>query len=311
MRRSNKTVICKEQSGIALENWLSGRFSYLTLEQWQSEIQAGRVLLQEQKPMGSEILNQGDIVEYFPIERAEPPVELSYEIVYEDADLLIVNKPGNLPCHPGGRFFNHTLWALLKQTYPQFHIINRLDRETSGLVIIALHKKAAANLSNQIKNRTVEKMYQVLVHGKTEPSINAEGWLSNDESSEIRKKRVFTFEEPQSEEKIQSSSTWFETLSQNESFSLLKVKLGTGRMHQIRATIFSLGFPVVGDKIYGLDDQFYLRYIHGELTKQDHNDLILDRQALHACGLKFSHPTSNQSVEFEAPVPKEFKATLL
>ena len=306
MQRSNKTIICKEQAGRSLECWLSGRFSYLTLEQWQTEIKAGRVLLQEEKPTGLEILEQGNVVEYFPVERPEPAVDLSYQVVFEDQDLLIVNKPGNLPCHPGGRFFNHTLWALLKKDYSQFHIINRLDRETSGLIIIALHKKAAAHLSNQIKNRTVEKWYQVLVHGVTEPKIDAKGWLSPDTTSEIRKKRVFTFDEPQVDDKIQTSSTWFKLVRHNNSFSLLDVKLGTGRMHQIRATIFSLGYPVVGDKIYGLDDQFYLRYIHGELTKQDHRDLVLTRQALHACALKFCHPVSNESVEFTAPTPKEF-----
>lgn len=310
MRRSNKTIICKEQAGVSLANWLSGRFSYLSLEQWLQEIEAGRVEFRGGVPTGLEILEQGDVVEYFPIERPEPPVDLSYKVVYEDQDLLIVNKPGNLPCHPGGRFFNHTLWALLKPNYPQFHILNRLDRETSGLVIIALNKKAAAHISNQIKNRTVEKMYKVLVHGTVTKSVDAVGWLSNDASSEIRKKRVFTYTEPQGDEKIQSSSTWFETIAQNELFSLLKVKLGTGRMHQIRATIFSLGYPVVGDKIYGLNDQFYLRYIHGELTDEDHEKLILSRQALHACGLTFCHPSTQAFVHFEATTPKAFNAIL-
>jgi len=310
LRRSNKTIICKEQAGVSLLDWLSGRFSYLSSAQWLQEIEAGRLEFRQGKPTGLEILEQGDVVEYFPIARPEPPVDLSYKVVYEDQDLLIVNKPGNLPCHPGGRFFNHTLWALLKPNYPQFHIINRLDRETSGLIMIALNKKAAANLSKQVKNRTVEKLYKVLVHGTVTESISAEGWLSRDTASEIRKKRVFTYDEPQSDEKVQTSSTWFEPLSQSNSFTLLKVKLGTGRMHQIRATIFSLGYPVVGDKIYGLDDHFYLRYIHGELTEQDYGRLVLSRQALHACGLKFRHPSSNAFVEFEALVPKELEDVL-
>jgi RluA family pseudouridine synthase len=306
LQRCNRTTICKEQAGDSLVSWLSGRFSYLTREQWQIEIEEGRVVLNQGKPSGNECLSQGDLVEYFPIARPEPPVSLHFEVVYEDQDLLIINKPGNLPCHPGGRFFNHTLWALLKKEYTQFHIINRLDRETSGLVMVALNKKVAANLSLQIKNRRIEKFYEVLVHGVTPPQLDAVGWLSKDSASEIRKKRVFTEVDPQ-QEGAQTSSTWFDCLAQNQQFSLLRVKLGSGRMHQIRATIYSLGYPVVGDKIYGINEQFYLRYIAGELTDQDREDLLLPRQALHACELHFVHPTSKQPVQFRVESPVEFQ----
>lgn len=87
---------------------------------------------------------------------------------------------------------------------------------------------------------------------------------------------------------------------------MVRVKLGTGRLHQIRATLFSLGFPVVGDKIYGLNDQFYLKYINGELDETDRGQMVLENQALHAYYLKFIHPTTHQEVEFKASIPQAF-----
>ncbi len=309
MKRSNKTIIQKEQAGLILEQWLTQRFSYLSKEKWLLEIESGRLVLNDVKATSGHCLVIGDCVEYFPPERPEPPVDLTYQVVYEDEDLLMINKPNNLPCHPAGRFFNHTLWAILKQKYEQFHIINRLDRETSGLIIVALNKKAASHISKQIMNRNVTKAYYVLVHGEMKQDIEAEGWLVNDEESEIRKKRRFTYEEP-SDEKAQTSSTWFYPEKSNSQFSLVRVKLGTGRLHQIRATVFSLGYPVVGDKIYGLSDQFYLKYINGLLNEDDKGQLVLGSQALHAYYLKFLHPTTKEEVEFEAEIPQVFTTLL-
>ncbi len=304
--RKSSSVIKETEDGLRLDNWLSERFKYHSRQRWQEEIKNGLVTVNEKSVKPSAILREGDYIDYKPPRRPEPPVNLSYEVVYEDEDLLVVNKPGDLPCHPSGCFFKNTLWALLKEKYEKFHFINRLDRETSGLMIIALNKKAAATLAKQITERTVIKEYQLVVHGVLEQTINAVGWLGPDTESQIHKKRAFflqnVIDNPGDKEGWESASTWLYPDRNNGELTLVNVRLGTGRFHQIRATAYSMGYPVVGDKIYGVDDHLYLRFINKELSPQDRRTLILDRQALHASSLTFKHPVSNEDVTFSVPM---------
>lgn len=310
--RKNSSIISAEEAGKSFEDWLSERFKYHKIGKWQNEIKNERVTINQRTVVPSTRLQKGDNIDYKPIRRPEPPVNFNYEIIYEDGDILVVNKPGDLPCHPSGIFFKNTLWAVLKEKYEKFHFINRLDRETSGLMIIALNKKAAANLGKQITERTITKQYQLVVHGVMSENIDAVGWLGPDTSSAIRKKRTFHMESnvETPKEDWETASTWFRPLRNNGELTLIDVKLGTGRFHQIRATAFSLGYPVVGDKIYGLDDNLYLQFIKHVMTEQDRQMLILERQALHASSLTFKHPVSHEKVTFSVPISKEILATL-
>lgn len=301
--RKNQVTVGEAEAGKNLDSWLAERFSYNSLEQWQEEITSGRVTINGEATSTSELLTTNDSIEYKPKRRPEPEVNLSYETIYEDRDILIINKPGNLPCHPSGVFFKNTLWSLLKEKYEKFHFINRLDRETSGLMVIALNKEAAGNLGKQVADRTVTKKYQLIVHGVLQENIEGVGWLGKDPESEVRKKRKFFPKTINStpEDEWEEATTWFLPKKNNGKLTLVDVKIGTGRFHQIRATSYSLGFPVVGDKIYGVNDQLYLRFISQSLTEEDHQTLILERQALHASFLSFTHPTSGENVCFYAP----------
>ena len=107
-----------------------------------------------------------------------------------------------------------------------------------------------------------------------------------------------------------SAETLFTPLQSNERFTLLSATLRTGRMHQIRATLHSLGYPVAGDKLYGLDEQFYRRFALDSLSNEDRKALILDRQALHCCKLSFTHPVSGEILSFKSELPPEIAALL-
>ena len=236
----------------------------------------------------------------------EPDCCLDYDILEETDYYLIVNKPPNLPIHPAGIFHDNTLWFLLQEDYPEARIINRLDRDTSGIVLVALSKYAAKIFSRQFSRREVSKEYQVLVHGHFPQTVTADGWLSKDLDSPVHKKRHFTFDEAENSE---TSITDFKLLSTHGELSLVNAIPETGRTHQIRATLCSLGFPVVGDKIYGLDETIYLRFIDYQLSEEDTKNLVLPHHALHASKLKFKDLQGEQ-IEVIAPMPAGMSALL-
>ena len=150
---------------------------------------------------------------------------------------------------------------------------------------------------------TSAKKYQVLVHGDFPEKLAAAGFLYR-AGGVIRKKRTFSFTIPENLP-YESADTVFHTLKRGGGFSLLQAELGTGRMHQIRATLCSLGFPVAGDKLYGVDERFYLKLKEDSLSDGDRAKLLLDRQALHCCKLNFLHPYTGENMEFESELPEK------
>jgi 23S rRNA pseudouridine955/2504/2580 synthase/23S rRNA pseudouridine1911/1915/1917 synthase len=222
----------------------------------------------------------------------------------------VINKPGNLPCHPGGRYFRNTLWHLLKTetTEKSFFFVNRIDRETSGIVLVAKTAAAAKNCQQQFQSGLVRKVYLVVVEGDF-PSglVCAEGFLLKDETSLIRKKQRFTPVDSGSGISGESRRcfTRFHLIDRRQGKSLVSAFPVTGRLHQIRATLSSLGYPVAGDKIYGVDETLFLRFIENRLTEEDRNRLCLRRQALHAESLELTHPVDGQRLHFKAEMPRD------
>lgn len=316
MKRHLSVCVGMKHDGWGLVDYLAHRFTYQTREKWEHDVKEG-LLVVNRKPSFSlqTVLSVGDIIVYKMPHRAEPPVEKNFSILYEDDDLLVVDKPGGLPCHPGGRYFRHTLWALISDGLgiDNLSLVNRLDRETSGVVLIAKNKKAARHCNRQFAERKVLKRYQVLVEGCFSPGEqNAVGYLDMDPASAIRKKRRFY--QLDAEESLPSDmkqcNTFFSRQKVANGLSLLEAVPRTGRHHQIRASLYSLGFPVVGDKMYGVDENFFLRFIEDKLTQTDKEKLRMDRQALHASSLAILHPANGQRLQFSAPLPEEFKLLL-
>ena len=277
-----------QDNGQVLLPWITGRYTYHSLEKWERYINDERIKINDCGIVPETILKTGDKVTYCPEPVIEPSVNIDYKLVYEDSDLLVINKPSDLPCHPGGIYFENTLWHILKQKYEYVSLVNRLDRETSGTILIAKSKESASFYSNKMMEREIEKEYLVLVHGILKDDINARGWLIKDCDSIIRKKRKFipdanaAQEDGEGDPNREFSHSSFTTIKSDNKYSLLRCKIFTGRTHQIRATIYSLGYPVVGDKIYGFDDSFFLKFINDTLTLDEWNVLVIANQALHS-----------------------------
>lgn len=309
MERRAQIIVPPPWAGRTLLDLLERRFTYHSREQWEDIVREGAVRIGS-VPAGAETqLAAGDVVEYIVPDLPEPPVATDYRIVYQDETVLVVDKPGDLPCHPGGRFFRHTLWALLQRDLgkSEMGFVNRLDRETSGLVLIARTPEAARRLGQPLRRKSMVKEYLAIVEGAMDEPVYARGWLAPDTASALRKKQRFVLEEaglpPPADSQV--AETWFEPLQQQAGMTLVRARLGTGRTHQIRATLLALGYPLVGDKLYGRDEGRYLRFIDKTLTDADRRALRLDRQALHAARLRFQHPLNETVLDLNSPLPAD------
>lgn len=301
-----KSKLPATAEGAPLDKYLAKRFTYHSLEKWRELIVDGQILLNDKQSLESQILSSNDVLTYMPRGLKEPSVDFDYSIVYEDEHLFVINKCGNLPCHPSGPFFKHTLWHHVSERHGKIYLINRLDRETSGLLIAARSSEIAGKFSKLLPN--IEKEYRALVFGDFNKDIDADGYLIKDTASIVRKKRHFVFADNLANDAENPSSvrTLLEPVWSKNGISLVKAILKTGRLHQIRATLFSLGFPVVGDKLYGLDDRIYLKIRENKITDYDWEKIIMARQALHSYRLNLIHPVKLTKMEFIAPLPDDF-----
>jgi 23S rRNA pseudouridine955/2504/2580 synthase/23S rRNA pseudouridine1911/1915/1917 synthase len=316
MTREMRFEIHEKDAGKPVLEFLAARFTYHCAEAWARLIAEGRVRVNGGVPDGRAALRAGDRLCYEAGEIPEPPVETGFTVLAEDALMAAIDKPGNLPCHPGGRYFNHTLWALLKARggFPDPIFINRLDRETSGVVLVGKTKEAAQNLSKQFASHSVVKRYTVFVEGLFPERADAAGWLMPDSGSAVRKKRRFVPAAPGSACPAGAAWEWaetaFERTGAQDGMSVVTATPRTGRLHQIRATLLGLGYPVVGDKLYGVDENLFIRFCSDALTDSDLSRLRMGRQALHAGSLTFHHPRFGARTEITAPLPADMAALL-
>jgi 23S rRNA pseudouridine1911/1915/1917 synthase len=221
--------------------------------------------------------------------RPEPP---TVPIVYEDAHLLVVEKPAGMTVHPGAGTAAGTLAAQLlslgaKGGDPERPgIVHRLDRDTSGLLVVARSQEAFAALQEAIRRREIERRYLALVRGRPQSrSGRIDAPIGRDRRDPTR--RSLDSDEPR------DSVTWFEVVELLPEHALLDVRLETGRTHQIRVHLGAIELPVSGDVTYGVTD-----------------DLALGRQFLHAHRLRFTHPVTGAEVDLESPLPGELAAAL-
>lgn len=314
MKRRIRFAIPEEYAGRSLLEFLCARFPYHSSVEWGERIEKGMVLVNARAGAASGKLACGDVVGYTATDVPEPVVDDRVEILYDDADIVVVNKPGNLPCHPGGRYFKHTLWGILKNRYgiESPEMVNRLDRETSGVLLVARHGEASKKCRAQFSNRQVWKRYVALVEGAFPSEATACGFVVADETSANPKRCRFV--SASVDEREGRESEWAETafrgLRNVGPVSLVEAIPHTGRQHQIRATLLALGYPVVGDKLYGVDPGLFVRFCREELTDADHERMRMGRQALHAAALRFRHPRTRKELEIEAPLPRDMEGLM-
>lgn len=308
--RLMRYTVRREHSGGALAAFLAGRFPYHSPAEWAA-LAAGGAVLVNGAPAGPDlVLGENDVVLYSPARSAEPAVDRAVSVLYEDSDIIVVGKSGNLPAHPAGRYFRNTLWGVLRDSLgvAEPSIINRLDRETSGVTLVAKHQAAARACRRQFDDRRVTKTYLALTEGEFAAPARARGYIGPCPGSAIRKKRRFepsAAEGPEPGREAQWADTEFFPVERRGALTLVKALPRTGRLHQIRATLLALGRPVAGDKMYGLDEGVFLRFVEGRLTPDDAALMRIGRQALHAAELSFLHPADGRPMTVAAPLPAD------
>ena len=218
-----------------------------------------------------------------------PPVELPLDIVYEDEDLMVINKPAGMPVHPSMNNYYNSMANALAYYFDQqnrpfvFRCINRLDRDTSGLTIVAKHYVSAGMLSAMIANKAasgITREYLAIVKGSVQPP---EGTIT----APLGRKEGSIIERTIDFEKGESAITHYKVLDEKNGHSLVSLILETGRTHQIRIHMKHLGYPLIGDYLYNPDME------------------RIQRQALHAWKLSFVHPITGEKMQFTAPLPED------
>ena len=294
-----KFVVEIEQVGKRLDLFVISVIKDLSRMNAKRLIEDGNVKVNSKNSKVSYKVQNGDIIEIHIPEAKQLDLkaqEIPIEVVYEDSDIIVVNKPKGLVVHPANGNWDGTLvnavMAICKDSLSGIGgevrpgIVHRLDKDTSGLLIIAKNDKAHINMSNEIKNREVKKVYIALVRGivaENEATINMPIGRSNKD----RKKMAVV-------KNGKEAITHFKVIKRFDKYTLLEVKIDTGRTHQIRVHLSEIGHPVVGDEIYSNGKNEF--GVHGQL--------------LHAKSLDFKHPITGKDMHLEAELPVEFKNVL-
>lgn len=265
----------------------------------QKMIENQKILVNGKKTKVSYKIQKDDKIEVekeIPTEISLKAQDIPIDILYEDNDIIVVNKPKGMVVHPANGNPDGTLvnavMAICKDSLSGIGgeirpgIVHRLDKDTSGVIVVAKNDKAHINMSEQIKNHEVEKTYIALVKGfvkEEEATIN----MPIGRSTKDRKKMAVN-------KNGKNAVTHFKVLKRFKNYTLLEVKIETGRTHQIRVHLSEIGYPVVGDTVYS----------NGK------NEWGIKGQCLHAKSLKFKHPITGKEMFIEAPLPKYFENIL-
>ena len=304
-------IVAASDAGLPLIDALARKFPSYSRDAWFAAASDGRLLADGARADLSAPAHPAARITFHPPAAAEPAVDDSYKIVFEDEHIAVIDKPGNLPCHPAGRYYEHSLSRMLaaRDGFAQAFMVNRLDRETSGLVLAAKTPDAASRCGLDMMAGRFAKSYLVVVAGCwTLPHEHtATGKIRLERGETVRKKRVFVPDPATADGQL--CTTVFRLVKTNaaESLSMLEAEPITGRPHQIRATLKALDYPVAGDKLYGPDETIYARLCADAMTPADQDALRhLPRQCLHSHRLTFPHPVSRTPLAFTAPLPPDF-----
>jgi 23S rRNA pseudouridine1911/1915/1917 synthase len=290
-----------EHAGQRLDRYLVATLGAVSRTSVQQLIAEGGVLINGRASKAGYMLRPGDEVTMLKEAGTPRPQEISSQplplnIVYEDEDLLIINKVPGMVVHPAPGHYDDTLVNALLARYPSLQaaegaprpgIVHRLDRDTSGLLIVAKNARTQAALTEQMKRHEVVKRYLALVEGVVPLDS---GSIDAPIGRDPRHRQQMNITATAGRE----ARTRFRVLERFARHTLLLIQLETGRTHQIRVHLRAIGYPVAGDRVYGGSRQ----------------SLPLHRQFLHAYQLEFAHPTTGQRMMFEAPLPEDLSAIL-
>jgi RluA family pseudouridine synthase len=310
------------RSGWTIVNFLAHRFPYHTAEGWTKRVEDEWVHVNGARVDVGHAVQKDDAVAY-TIWHAEPPVDDRYAVLWEDEHYLAVSKSGNIPVHACGIYIVNTLIARLRADHgPKINLAHRLDRETSGVVMLAKHRDANRRLAGMFERGEVEKRYLAIVYGHVvehEFTIDApiarvdaryqypveyEYGKANDRATYLAK-RIVGEEGKPARTRVDVIG---HTTRDARELTALRVTPEQGRTNQIRVHLAHVGHPIVGDKIYGLAGDLRDEVLRDGLTDRVRAALVLDRHALHCESLRFAHPFTAQPLTIEAPVPDDLSS---
>jgi 23S rRNA pseudouridine1911/1915/1917 synthase len=299
-------VVNEGQEGQRLDVFLAKNYSVLSRSQVKHAIEEGNVSVNGKEPKVSQQLKSGDVVELHPaspIDATAIPQDIPLNIVYEDAVIIVINKPAGMVVHPApGNYENTLVNALLFHCHDlsgiggvlRPGIVHRLDKGTSGLIVAAKNDDAHRNLSAQFAKHDVHKKYLALVWGDVK-GASGEIVLPVGRHTTDRKKMSTKSRHGK------DALTLWKVRERFGVVTLLDVEIKTGRTHQIRVHLSDRGYPVIGDSVYGISSK--LQTVKDAALKAQLK--TFSRQALHAAQLSFLHPQSGDRVVFTAPLPED------
>jgi 23S rRNA pseudouridine1911/1915/1917 synthase len=282
----------KKALGHTALSYLITYYDHSSQATWQERFNQGQVLVDHLPAHGHEFLKEGQVLIWNRPGWIEEDTPQQYQIIYQDEHILVVNKPSGLPTMPAGGFLQNTLFSLVRQTFPKATPVHRLGRGTSGLVLFALNSHANAVLSQQWREQSVKKIYLALAVG-TAHQDNCEITQAIGLLKHPRLGNIYA-----ACQDGKPSLSVAKVLERKSEMTLFEVMIKTGRPHQIRIHLASIGHPLVGDPLYGI----------GGLPKSD----ALPGEGgyfLHAKGLEFVH-LNQQMLKAYAPIPKAFQNML-
>jgi 23S rRNA pseudouridine1911/1915/1917 synthase len=308
----NQGWIYREQikagdAGKTILDYYTQKYCHSSQNKWQARIESAQILLNSSIAKVEHILQQGDCLEYHRQPWIEPAVPLEFTVLYEDQDLLIINKPSGLPVTPGGGFLENTLLWELKRNYPQDTPtpIHRLGRGTSGLLLLGRSPLAKSSLAAQMRNSTAEldisqfiKIYRVLVSGN---SIS-DRLTIEEPIGKIPHPILGYIYGATSQGKYARSQS--KVIQRYDEYTLLEVTIFTGRPHQIRIHLATVGYPLLGDPLYIAGGTF--APIPESVEPQAIPVPGDCGYFLHAYRLSFVHPKSFKKLNFQCPTPPEW-----
>ena len=291
-------IISEESKGLRLDQAVSkeyGQYSRSLIQKW---IKKEKILLNGKITKAKEILHINDKVTIFPEENINPdiiiPEYIELKVNYEDDDILVIEKNSRIVVHPAESVKSGTIANGLVFKYPELinlprsGLIHRLDKDTSGLLIVAKNLKSYTFLTRTLQERKISKQYIAFVHGRVMKNDIISKPISRHRTN--RKKMSVNVDGKE-------AITEYEVIENFNSCTKLKINLITGRTHQIRVHMSYLGYPLVGDQTYGINSN----------KLGDQNSIIKNfpRQALHAQKLKFDHPITGEHISLESKLPKD------
>lgn len=303
-------------AGQRLDRWLSDQVEGLSRSRVQKLIEAGEVTVDGEARPGRHRLSTGERIQLVvpaaePVEGLEPDSSVPFEIVYEDPHLAVVDKPAGVVVHPAPGHRRGTLVQGLMARLDALSgvggrlrpgIVHRLDRETSGLLVVARNDAAHRSLQAQLQDRSLGRTYQAIVWGQPDPPGGTLDFPLDRHPRQRERRAVVEGGRP--------ARTHYGTLETRPGATLLELRLESGRTHQIRVHLAHVGHPVLGDPLYWGD----ARRLKG--AHPDHRPALqralgeLGRQALHACRLRLVHPATGEQMEFASPLPPDIRAAL-